>query len=112
MANTTKLGVPLIAADQSQKHVTHNDALLRYDQLIQQTVINRTTATPPGSPSEGHAYIVASTASGAWVSRENDIAAWINGAWFFFEPRAGWLVYDEGADEHVKYNGSTWVVVF
>lgn len=109
MANTNKLGVPLLAADQSQKHVTHNEALQRYDQLVQQTVINRTTSTPPGSPSEGHAYIVAATATGAWVGQENNIAAWVSGTWIFFTPRAGWVVWDETDTTHYLFNGTAWV---
>lgn len=112
MSNTAKLSVPRLLADQSQKHVTHNEAIDRYDQLVQQTVINRTTTTPPSSPSEGDAYIIAATATGDWSGRETEIVAWINGAWVFFTPREGWFVYDESTDEHVKYDGSSWVSLF
>lgn len=112
MANTNKLGVPLLAADQSQKHVTHNEALQRFDQLVQQTVINRTTSVPPGSPSEGHAYIVAAGATGAWVGQENNIAAWVLGAWIFFAPRPGWIVYDEALTIHLKWDGAAWGPAF
>jgi len=108
MADTNKLGMPLIAADQAQKHVTHNDALQRIDQLVQQTVINRTTTAPPGSPSEGHAYVIASPATGDWVGRENQIAAWITGAWFYFTPRAGWVIWDESANKHFAYVSGAW----
>mgnify|MGYP005990310471 CR=1 FL=1 len=111
MTNSAKLGVPLLAANQSQKHVTVNDSLQRYDQLVQMTVINRTTTAPPGSPSEGHAYIVATGATGDWATQVGNVAAWVNGAWLYFTPREGWIVWDEAADEHVKYDGSDWVLM-
>lgn len=112
MTNTSKLGVPLLAADQSQKHVTMNDATQRFDQLVQASVINATTTSPPGSPSEGHAYIIAATATGVWVGAENQIAAWVNGAWYYFTPRTGWLVFNEATNVHLKWNGSAWVNAF
>lgn len=111
MANTSKLGVPLIASSQSQKHVTHNEALNRYDQLVQQTVINQTTSTPPSSPSDGHAYIVGSSPTGDWSGLEGQVAAWINGEWIYFVPRAGWMVYDEALSTHVVFNGTSWASV-
>lgn len=112
MVNSAKLSVPLLAADQSQKHVTHNEALLTFDQLVQQTVINRTTSTPPGSPSDGDAYIVAASPTGTWTGQVSKVAAWIFGAWYFFTPREGWIVYDETTDEHLKWNGASWVSIF
>ena len=35
MPDTPNLALPLIAAAQAQKHVTHNDALLALDALLQ-----------------------------------------------------------------------------
>lgn len=109
MADTNKLGMPLIAADQAQKHVTHNDAINRLDQLVHQSVINQTTTAPPGSPSEGHAYVVASPATGDWIGREGQIAAWITGAWFYFVPRNGWIIWDETLEAHFTWLGTSWV---
>lgn len=105
---TTKLGVVQLAADQAQKHVTLNEALSQLDQLVQQTVKNRTTTSPPGSPTEGDAYIIAATATGDWVGRENDIAAWVLGAWVYFTPRSGWIAWDESAAVHLRWNGVAW----
>ena len=38
MSVTPRLSLPLLAAGQAQKHVTHNDALTRLDALIQLAV--------------------------------------------------------------------------
>lgn len=48
MADTTNLALPLLAAAQAQKHVTHNAALVDLSAPVQLAVLNRTTATPLG----------------------------------------------------------------
>lgn len=39
-------------------------------------VIDMSTTTPPGSPADRDAHVVAATATGAWTGWENDIAVW------------------------------------
>ena len=50
MSDTTKLVLPLIEAAQAQKHVTHNEALLTLDVLIQLSVLDRDLIDSPTSP--------------------------------------------------------------
>lgn len=57
MADTPNLGLPLLAAAQSQKHVTHNEALEELDGLVQCSVISRTLTSPPGSPADSREYL-------------------------------------------------------
>ncbi len=106
---TPNLGLPQLAADQAQKHVTVNEALYDLDALVQLAVLDRSLAAPPGSPAEGARYIVAAGPSGAWAGHVNHIAAWLDGAWRFFVPGVGWLawVVDEAA--LLAWNGSAWV---
>ncbi len=47
--HTNHLSLPLIAAAQAQKHVTHNEALLALDSLVQIAVVDR-RAAPPIAP--------------------------------------------------------------
>ncbi|MBX3598217.1 MAG: DUF2793 domain-containing protein [Rhizobiaceae bacterium] len=98
MEETSNLNLPYIMPSQAQKHVTHNEALRKLDALVQLAVVSRNLATPPASPAEGTRYIVANSASGEWAGQEGNIAAWQDGAWIFYEPRAGWLapILDEG----------------
>ena len=58
MPTTPHLGLPLMAAAQAQKHVTHNEALALLDALVQCAVLDKDLATPPASPAEGARYIV------------------------------------------------------
>jgi hypothetical protein len=109
MTDTANLGLPCIQGSQAQKHVTHNEALRILDTLVQLAVDDRDLTAPPGTPSEGARYIVKTGATGAWAGRDDEIAAWQDGAWQFNAPRAGWLAYviDEGA--LLAWSGSAWV---
>jgi len=61
MSNETpRTGLPLLAAAQAQKHVTHNEALLALDALSGLTLLDRDLATPPSVPADGDTYLVAS----------------------------------------------------
>ena len=74
MPETVSLGLPLLVAEQAQKHVTHNEALRALDAIVQLSVKDRDLAAPPGSPAEGDRYIVAASPTGAWAGHAGDIA--------------------------------------
>lgn len=90
MADSTHLRLPYIAQNQAQKHVTHNEAVRLLDGLVQLSVIDRDLTAPPGSPSDGDRYLVASGASGAWNDWDGSIAYYVDGAWMKVEARPGW----------------------
>lgn len=75
-------------------------------------VFNQTTTAPPGSPSEGHAYIIATGGSGAWAGHDLKIAIWESGAWTILTPVDGWTVYDVSTNRPVYWEGSEWVDPF
>ncbi len=106
---TPNLGLPQLAADQAQKHVTVNEALLGLDALVQLAVLDRDLATPPGSPAQGARYLVAASPTGAWAGHADHIAAWLDGAWRFFIPGAGWLAWVADEAALLAWNGSAWV---
>ncbi len=108
MDNTPNLVLPYIQAAQSQKHITHNEAIRALDAVVQISVLDRDLAAPPPSPVEGNRYLVAGGASGAWNGQSGKIAAWQDGGWIFYSPRTGWVAYvaDEGV--LIAYSGSAW----
>ena len=71
---TTILSLPLILPAQAQKHVTHNEALVKLDLMVQLAVISRTLTTPPPLPTIGDRHIVAAGATGPWVGQTGRIA--------------------------------------
>lgn len=107
---TPILGLPELESAQNQKYLTVNSALERLDALVNLTVFNRTVTAPPGSPSAGHRYIVAATATGAFTGQENNVAVYIGSNWIFFTPSEGWRAYDQGANQFIIFNGSAWVL--
>lgn len=107
---TPVIGLPELEAAQGQKYLTVNQTFRRLDVLVNLTVFNRTVTSPPGSPSEGHRYIVGSPATGGFTGQENNIAAFIGAAWVFFTPSEGWRAYDQGANQFIIFDGSSWVL--
>ena len=105
---TPNLALPFIAQGQAQKEVTHNEALLRLDALVQLAVRSRSLAAPPGSPADGERWIVGAGATGAWAGQSNKIAAWQDGAWSFFAPAVGWRAQVEDERLAAVWQDGTW----
>jgi Protein of unknown function (DUF2793) len=103
------LSLPLMQASQAQKHVTHNEALMRLDLLVQLTVENRALTTPPATPAEADRHIVPVGATGAWAGQAGKIALWQDGAWQFIAAVAGWQAWVLDEQALVVFNGGIWV---
>ncbi len=74
----------------------------------QAVVLDQNLSIPPGSPSVGDRYIIASGATGAWSGQDDNIAEWLGTSWFFFPAVEGMRTYV--ADENLvyEYTGSAW----
>lgn len=107
---TPLLGLPYILPSQAQKHVTHNEGMLRLDTVVQLVVLNRTLTTPPLTAADGDRYIVPMGSILAWQGHEGEIATWRGQVWEFVTPRAGWQarVLSEGVG--VVFDGTGWDV--
>lgn len=99
---TPKLGLPELA-NAAANQTLANQAFDRLDQLVQMRVLDKDLATPPGSPADGAAYIVAAAATGAWSGKIGQIAYWRTAAnaWAFLVPANGWQVWVD--DEALRY---------
>lgn len=108
MDETANLNLPYLMPAQAQKHVTHNAALTRLDALVQLSVLDRDLDTPPGSPSEGDRYIVASDGSGDWDGWDGSITTYADGAWIELVAREGWLCWIADEALLVWFDGADW----
>lgn len=108
--HSSNLSLPYIIAAQSQKHVTHNEALRALDAVVQIGVISGDLAAPPDHPTEGDRYIVAAFPSGAWAEQAGKIAAWQDGAWAFYAPREGWLAWIAAEARLYVYASGDWII--
>jgi hypothetical protein len=105
MTQTLRHGLPLLAAGQAQKEVTHNEALLAIDCRLQTTVQTRSLAVPPIAPAPGAMFIVAAGASETWAGRSGMVASWDGFGWRFLAPAEGWIVWVVDEAGFVSYDG-------
>lgn len=83
---------------------------------IHKTVRQSNRSLPPINPTLGDSYIVGNNPTGDWSAyRENDVVVWgrdettpLTIAWQRFQPRVGWLVYDQSGSRVLVFNGSSW----
>lgn len=114
---TGKLGLELLANSAANQTLA-NLTFVTLNQAVQLCVLDKDLATPPGSPTDEAAYIVASGATGDWSGHVAEIAWWSAdaNAWQFIEPKLGWKasVVDEldsnGVPIEYGYDGSAWAI--
>lgn len=111
MDDTPRLSLPQIISGQALKHITHNEALMRLDALVQASVESSAVTAPPTSPLEGEAWIVPVAATGAWAGHGEEIAAFQAGAWRFYDPAPGWQVFDKATGTLCIFSGTGWIAV-
>ncbi|MBN8830017.1 MAG: DUF2793 domain-containing protein [Sphingomonadales bacterium] len=108
MAQTDRLGMPLLVPGQAQKEVSHNEALTIADMAIQLTVETADIADPPAAPVAGQCWVVAEGAVGAWLGRDGSIAGWTAAGWMFVEPEAGWHAWALDRENAIRFDGAGW----
>ncbi|MET0436080.1 MAG: DUF2793 domain-containing protein [Devosia sp.] len=111
MDDTPRLSLPQIISGQALKHITHNEALMRLDALVQASVEASTVTAPPATPLEGEAWIVPASATGIWAGHSEEIAAFQAGAWTFYDPAPGWQVFDKASGTLCIFSGTGWIAV-
>jgi hypothetical protein len=108
MSETVNLRLPFMEASQSQKHVTHNDALLIIDAAVHLSVLDAARTSPPASPVEGDRHIVAIGATGGWLDHDHAVATYSDGGWLFLDPRIGWRAWSVEDEGLLVFDGSLW----
>ena len=109
MAQTDRLSLPLLAAGQAQKELTHNEALLLIDVAVQPVVESADIFSPPATPDPGRCWVIAGPATGAWAGHENAIAAWTAGGWLFALPQNGWRAWAIDRGNMIRFDGVDWL---
>jgi hypothetical protein len=111
VTTTPRLALPYILTQQAQKEVTHAAALNRLDALVQPVVQQVGLNTPPASPADGQCWIVGASPTGAWAGQANRLAQRISGAWAFYAPFVGLVVFDAATLAQWSWEGSAWTLV-
>ena len=106
MSTTPHLALPLLAAAQAQKHVTHNEAIATLDALVHLSVVERNRTAAPAAATEGARYLVGPGASGVFAGHEGEIALFDLGTWRFLAPQAGWLAHVQAENILLVFDGA------
>ena len=90
-----------------------NANLRAIDTLMQSRVLSSALDTPPGGAAEGDAYVIPSSASGAWSGQASKIARWsvagmVAPGWEYYTPKVGWIVWDILAALPMRYTATGW----
>jgi hypothetical protein len=105
---TLRLGLPLLAAGQSQKEVTHNEALMRADMLVQAVVEGPAQGQPPVAPAPGQCWLVAGMAQGDWAGHDGQLAQWTDSGWRFSEVFEGMALWCRAPAALLRHIGGSW----
>ncbi len=106
--DSSRLGLPLLAAGQAQKELWHNEALALLDLAVQATVEEIDRSAPPAAPQPGQCWIVGPKPTGDWRGQAGAIAGWTAGGWRFVAPRAGLRVRHLPSGQAAVCDGSSW----
>lgn len=109
MAETAKLGLPLVAGNQAQKHVTVNEAFARIDALTQLRLESISETSPPGAPLDGQVWAVPDGATGDWAGEDGSLAVTQNGGWAFVTAAVGWAGFVGDLGVRAMFDGVAWV---
>jgi hypothetical protein len=105
---TSRLNLPLMAAGQSQKEMTHNEALLRIDLLVQAVVMSGPQSAPPTNPLEGQSWIVGKFPTGIWVGKEDYLVQWTRNGWLFVPPFEGLSAWAVTGGRSWRFGAGRW----
>ena len=105
---TSRLALPLLAAGQAQKEMSHNEALTLLDLAVHGSVIAAGTQVPPASPLPGQCWIVGDAPEGAWAGYGNAVAGWTEGGWRFLAPCEGMRLWLGETDGFALFSGGSW----
>lgn len=109
MNQSARWQLPMLAVNQLQKEVTHNEALATIDILLAPTAVAAFANVPPPSPSVGQCWLVGAAPSGAWAGRAQHIACWTDSGWRWSMPQTGMTVSLENGVK-ARFNGSGWLL--
>jgi hypothetical protein len=106
--DTPRWTLPLLAAGQAQKEMTHNEALSLLDLVVHPCVEAVGVNAPPGNPLPGQAWIVGDQPVGDWTGRAGMLAGWSEGGWRFLVPRIGLSAWSRADDCRCDWDGLQW----
>ena len=106
MPTTINLAVPKLTEGQANSEATVNSTFTIMDALIPGRIEDNDLTAPPGSPTEGKAYIVATSPSGDWSGKAGKIAIYNGSGWEFITPVGGQTLFVHDEKELICYSSA------
>lgn len=93
---TARHDLPYLFVGQAQKEITHNEALIRIDAILNPVIQKIETVAPVNLTLDdsGKCWLIGPSASGQWASKENQIAYWTGGSWRYLELPIGAAIFN------------------
>lgn len=107
--SSPNLGLLELGLNELNPQNTINENYKYLDATINIVIEDMTLQDPPLTPADGETYIPATSATGDWLAKDNQIAYYNNG-WTFFVPKLGWRIFDLQSLNTKYWNGSSWVI--
>jgi hypothetical protein len=108
MPNSPRLGFSELVEGQDAPETTVNLINRYLEQMASRAIVlDKDLATPPGSPADGDAYIVAGSPTGAWSGWANRIAFYAAG-WYPITPIHGTRAKVQDEDLEYEFDGAAW----
>lgn len=105
---TPRFHLPLLFAGQAQKEFFVNEGRHLTDALLH-CAIESQTATPPATPSDGQAWLVAAGANGVWTGQGGNLACRQSGQWLFIVPRDGMRIVNKASGQDLRWLSGSWI---
>lgn len=101
------------AASQASPWVAHNAALRLIEAMDRGSVADRDLTAPPGTCTDGAAYLVAASATGAWAGKDGKLAVAVGtnaaSGWLFGTVATeGKILWVEDEATRIQYTSSAW----
>jgi len=109
MNRTPRLSLPLMHSGQSQKEITHNEALILLDVLINPIVQAIGVETVPKNPKVGQLFIIGAKASGDFANHQKKIAQKLEHSWRYIMPSRWMQVTMDKSGEKYQFDGKNWL---
>lgn len=109
--STARHALPNLFVGQSQKEMTHNEALARIDALLHPVIEDRLSAPPTGLDvgDDGICWLIEPVATGIWAGKERQIARWSGGSWRYLLPAGGMSLWNASDELRHFYIDGDWV---
>lgn len=100
-------GLPYQEANSLQTDVLQNEQLNYFAAWFGTVVQTIGDTAPPGSPVNGHCYIIGTAATGAWAGKDKYLAVYRDG-WQFYAPKEGARVSNLDDGKLYVYLSAAW----